>query len=594
MHVIATAGHVDHGKSALVRALTGMEPDRWADEIRRGMTIDLGFCWMSLGGGDGDGDADADVAFVDVPGHERYVANMLAGAGPAPAILFVVAADEGWRAQSEEHLAAVDALGIEHGLLAVTRCDLADPGPAIEAATARIARSSLGQVEAVAVSSVTGAGLPGLRAAMRRLIRRIAPPDPAADVRLWVDRSFTITGHGTVATGTLTAGTIRVGDELIALPIQRPLRVRGLQALKTERQHVAAIARVAVNLRGADPADVRRGSALVTPGRWLATRTVDVRLADPQARLPAAPMLHIGSCGISARVRRLGADTARLSLRTPLPLRIGDIAALRSPGRDPVRQVGITRATVLDVKPPPLRRRGAARERAAELAGMTGAADARAELSRRRLVRVRDMIAMGAAPTASPVAGDWLADPGWWRELGGRLAAATQAHAASRPLDPGLPAEAARQQLGLPDRRLVEALVRPPLTYHGGKIYCSPAAPSLPPQLQAAVETIRSDLRSNPYLAPDSARLRELRLGQRQLAAAVRAGYLLRVSPEVYLLPGADELAARILADLPQPFTLSQARQALRTTRRVAVPLLEMLDRLGHTQRLDETQRRVR
>src|SRR6266581_4243606 len=243
MHVIATAGHVDHGKSALVRALTGMEPDRWADEIRRGMTIDLGFCWMSLG-------ADDAIAFVDVPGHERYVANMLAGAGPAPAILFVVAADEGWRAQSEEHLAAVDALGIKHGLLAVTRCDLADPAPAIEAAKARIARSSLRQVEAVAVSSVTGAGLPEMRAAIGRLMSRITPPDPAADVRLWVDRSFTITGHGTVVTGTLAAGTIRVGDELIAFPVQRALRVRGLQALKTQRQEVAAIARVAVNLRG--------------------------------------------------------------------------------------------------------------------------------------------------------------------------------------------------------------------------------------------------------------------------------------------------------------------------------------------------------
>ena len=168
MHVIATAGHVDHGKSALVRALTGMEPDRWAEEIRRGMTIDLGFCWTSLpAAGDGDiapaGLAAVDVAFVDVPGHERYVANMLAGVGPAPAVLFVVAADEGWRAQSEEHLAAIDALGVRHGLLAVTRSDLADPAPAIEAARARIARTSLGQVEAIAVSSVTGAGLDELR-----------------------------------------------------------------------------------------------------------------------------------------------------------------------------------------------------------------------------------------------------------------------------------------------------------------------------------------------------------------------------------------------------------------------------------------------
>ncbi len=603
MHVIATAGHVDHGKSALVRALTGMEPDRWAEEIRRGMTIDLGFCWTSLpAAGDGDiapaGLAPVDVAFVDVPGHERYVANMLAGVGPAPAVLFVVAADEGWRAQSEEHLAAIDALGVRHGLLAVTRSDLADPAPAIEAARARIARTSLGRVEAIAVSSVTGAGLGDLRAAMGRLIGRLAPPDPAADVRLWIDRSFTVTGHGTVVTGTLAAGTIRVGDELLTMPGQRLLRVRGLQALRTQRTEVTAHARVALNLRGADPGEVRRGSALVAPGRWLGTQQADVRLRelDPRVRAatPAATaavaMLHIGTAAIDVRVRRLGSDTARLALSGPLPLRIGDTAALRDPGR----QLIVAGVTFLDVRPPALRRRGAARERAAELDRLTGTADADSELRRRKLVRASELAAMGAATQAPPVAGDWLADPGWWRELGGRLASLVEEHAASNPLDPGLAAEAARQRLSLPDRRLVEALVRPPLAYEGGKIYGARAAPGLPPQVLDAVEVIRAGLRHDPFLAPDADRLRELHLDRRQLAAAVKGGYLLRVSADVYLLPGADHDAARILAGLPQPFTLSQARQALGTTRRVAVPLLEMLDGLGRTERVDETRRRAR
>ena len=149
MHVIATAGHVDHGKSTLVRALTGMEPDRWAEERRRGLTIDLGFAWMRLPGGQR-------LAFVDVPGHERFVPNMLAGLGPVPAVLFVVAADGGWMPQSAEHLAAIDALGISRGLLAVTRADLADPGPARRRAAAEIAATSLGAVEAVALSAVTG------------------------------------------------------------------------------------------------------------------------------------------------------------------------------------------------------------------------------------------------------------------------------------------------------------------------------------------------------------------------------------------------------------------------------------------------------
>src|SRR5262249_18762973 len=163
MHVVATAGHVDHGKSTLVRRLTGMEPDRWAEERRRGLTIDLGFAWTRLAGG-------APVAFVDVPGHQRFVPNMLAGAGPVPAGLSGGAADEGWREQSAEHLAALDALGVRHGLLAVTRSDLADPGPALAEAAARLAATSLGAVPAVAVSGVTGAGLDGLRARLADLV----------------------------------------------------------------------------------------------------------------------------------------------------------------------------------------------------------------------------------------------------------------------------------------------------------------------------------------------------------------------------------------------------------------------------------------
>src|SRR5215469_7727674 len=186
MHVVVTAGHVDHGKSALIRALTGMEPDRWAEERRRGMTIDLGFAWLTLPSGE-------QLAFVDVPGHERFVTNMLAGAGPVPAVLFVVAADEGWMPQSAEHLAVVSALGIRHGLLAVTKSDVADPAAATADAVAQIARSSLGEVPGIAVSAVTGAGLPVLAGALDDLVQTLPRPDPGAPVRIWVDRSFSMT-----------------------------------------------------------------------------------------------------------------------------------------------------------------------------------------------------------------------------------------------------------------------------------------------------------------------------------------------------------------------------------------------------------------
>jgi len=245
LQVVATAGHVDHGKSALLRALTGMEPDRWAEERRRGMTIDLGYVWLRLPSGE-------QPAFVDVPGHARFVPNMLAGVGPVPAVLFVVAADGGWMPQSAEHLAAIDALRITRGLLAVTRSDLADPGPAIAQAREVIGRSSLRDVPAVAVSAVTGQGLDELVAELAGLAASLPDPDRRSPVRIWVDRAFSITGAGTVVTGTLPAGQVSRGDELLLTPAQRPVRVRSLQSLGADVPDVAGVARVALNLRGID------------------------------------------------------------------------------------------------------------------------------------------------------------------------------------------------------------------------------------------------------------------------------------------------------------------------------------------------------
>jgi selenocysteine-specific elongation factor len=593
MQVIATAGHVDHGKSTLVRALTGMEPDRWAEERRRGMTIDLGFAWTTLPSG-------AEVAFVDVPGHERFVTTMLAGVGPVPAVLLVVAADEGWMPQSAEHVDALAALGVRHGLLVVTRSDLLEPDLAREEALAHLAGTPLADIPAVGVSAATGAGMDELRAALDDLAAVLPVPDPHADVRLWVDRAFTIRGAGTVVTGTLPAGRLTVDDELELYSGEhgpRRVTVRGLQSLGQPHERVAGVARVAVNLRGVPREAVVRGDALVTPGAWRPSAEVDVRLtgvrgaAPDPGELPEQLTVHVGSAAVTARVRPLGGDLVRLRLRHPVPLRIGDRAVLRDPGRRRVA-AGVT---VLDVAPPPLRRRGAAARRAVELADVRGP-DAAGELRRRGVARRADLVAMGVPRSdvdavVAPGAAGHLLDPALALALGDRLAAAVAAHDAADPLDPGLPLEAARRALDLPDARLVEAVLRytgkgstAALTLRDGRV-AAVADAGLPPALRAALEELRADLQQRPFDAPEAARLATLGLGPRQLASLVRNGELLRVADGVVLLPGADDRAVEVLATLGPEFTLSAARQALGTSRRVAVPLLELLARTGRTQR---------
>lgn len=578
MHVVATAGHVDHGKSTLVRALTGMEPDRWAEERRRGMTIDLGFAWTTLPAGQ-------TVAFVDVPGHERFVPNMLAGIGPVPAVLFVVAADEGWMPQSAEHLEALHALRVRHGLLAVTRSDLMDPELAREEALEYLAASTLGRIPAVCVSGATGTGLDELRAALTKLVAGLPAPDVDADLRLWVDRAFTIRGSGTVVTGTLAAGTLQVGDELELAPGARRVVVRGLQSLGATTASVSAVARVAINLRGLPREAVRRGDALLTPGVWLATSTVDIRLSTGSAaELPQHVVLHAGTAAVPTRVRPLGLDTARLSLAHPLPLRIGDRALLRDPGTKRI-PAGVT---ILDVRPPAPRRRGAAAARAIELTTMDGTPDGGAELRRRGLVRRDELIAMGVPePAGAPQAGAWLIDPAVLERRAARLTAAVRNYAAANPLEPGMPWETARQITEMPDPRLVELLLDAGgLTVADGRVHVPGPAAGLPDGVRSAIAELRAELARRPFAAPEARRLAELGLGPKQLAAAVRAGELVKIGDGIYLAPGAEHDAIARLQDLPTPFTLSQARQALDTTRRVAVPLMELLARRGLTHHL--------
>jgi selenocysteine-specific elongation factor len=614
MHVIATAGHVDHGKSTLVRALTGTDPDRLAEERRRGLTIELGYAWTTLPGQSEPG------AFVDVPGHERFVPTMLSGVGPVPAVLFVVAADDPWMPQAEEHLRALDAWGVRHGIVAVTRSDLADPGPTIDEVRARLAGSSLAHVPICAVSAATGAGLDALRRELATLTAALPTPEPGSDVRLWVDRCFVLAGAGTVVTGTLTAGTIRVGDQLHT--DAHRVRVRSVQSLGHDVESVSGVARVALLLGGqSGRTTIARGTPLVTPDAWLPTTVADVRLravdgapghegqaSAPPQPVPQQPVLHIGAASAGCRVRPLDACHLRLTIDRPLPLRIGDRALLRDPGS---RQVwGVQ---VLDPAPPQLRRRGAGGLRAKALSAADGSLEeelARRGPTRHDLLR-RIGVRMGAGDPElgsglgsgldsgshsrnsddAVRAGEWWIGAGDLQRWRAEVAEVVAQHRRREPLQPGPTVGEVAHALRLPDVELVTAVVQPPLLIRSGRV--QPPAVPLPPALERALATLAAQLTESPFAAPDAARLDALSLDRRSLAAAERAGRLLRLSDAVVLLPGSDRIAVDRLSGLPQPFTASQARQALGTSRRVALPLLDLLDRRGLTRRLPDDRRLV-
>lgn len=593
MFVIATAGHVDHGKSTLVRAVTGMEPDRWAQERRRGLTIDLGFAWTALPSG-------RRLAFVDVPGHERFLPNTLAGLGPASVVCFVVAADEGWCAQSGDHRDAIAALGISHGLVVLTRTDRATAervGEVSEQVRSELAPTGLHDAPLVAVSAVDGTGLDTLRTVLDDVLA--GTPRPASDgrIRLWIDRSFTITGAGTVATGTLTAGTLAVGEHLQLLDrgAGRAVVLRGLQSCGETLSEIGPTARVGVNLRGVSAGEARRGAALVRPDQWLSTSAVDVRRHTGGA-LTAAPehlTVHVGTTAMPARLRHLDAEHARLTFEHPLPLTFSDHLVLRDPG---TRRV-LGGVMVLDPDPPALRRRGDAARRAAALAGFDAGGDLAAEVARRGAVSAGRLRTLGfdcsATPTGVRVFGDWWVDKatyGAWRQ---RLIDGVAELQHQDPLAGGHSRGAAAGLLALPDQDLLDALISDAgLEEHAGRIRLPNSAGDLGPA-EASIAELEIRLTAAPFHAPEADDLVALHLGIRELAAAERAGRLLRLRDELVLLPSAPALAMRELARLDQPFTASAARQALNTTRRVAIPLLEYLDARGWTRRIDATQREV-
>lgn len=595
-YVIATAGHVDHGKSTLVRALTGIEPDRWAEEKRRGLTIDLGFAWTTLPSG-------KDVSFVDVPGHERFLGNMLAGLGPAPVVCFVVAADEGWQAQSSDHRDAVNALGIRHGIVTLTRADLA-PGRITEVTgqvRAELASTGLADAPIIPVSSTTGEGLEDIRGALDTALTATPPPDPTARVRLWVDRAFSIKGAGTVVTGTLGGGTVRHGDTLTLCGEQEStVTVRGLQAHGAAVDSVAPTARVALNLRGVPADQIHRGQVLVTPGAWPTIAEFDVRRSTgPEfTAVPSQIVLHVGTAAIPARLRPFDGDHARLRIDRPVPVVPGDPLIVRYP----TGEVVLGGARVLDVDPQPLNRRGDSAEHTRWLSALPDGGDPIALTRRLSAVPRAHLTGLGLVSPEDHVSAeqDVVETAGWWVHrpaLEGWISAlqdaVRQTHR-SNPLAPGLPVPAASERLGIADPGLMDAVVKGSGLVHRDGVLADPTHVSQLGAAEAGVQALEARWVTDPFDAPEAYDLDDLHLGPKELAAAERVGRLVRLGDGVVVGPRTPALAMRELARLDQPFTTSQARQAWGTTRRVAIPLLEHLDARGWTVREDGTHRRIK
>lgn len=570
MHVVATAGHVDHGKSTLVRALTGIDPDRLVEEQQRGLTIDLGFAWATLPSGRG-------LAFVDVPGHVRFLGNMLAGVGAVDACLFVVAATEGWKPQSEEHLRILELLGARHGLIALTKVGIVDDDHAQLAAmdvADRVAGTFLESAEVVPVDAPGGIGLGELEGALDRLLAATPTAVDRGRPRLWVDRSFAAKGSGTVVTGTLTGGPLRVDDELQVAPPGSAVRVRGLQSHLTGADHIEPGRRAAVNLVGIAHPQVRRGQALVRPGQWHATRVVDASLTvleslDHEVSRRGAHVAHLGSGEHPVRLRVLGpaaiepgeTGAVRLHLPVELPLVAGDRYVLRESGRGETVGGG----QVLDVAP------------------VLPASKARPDRSIERLVAERGWVAVPdlerwTGVRVAPVIGGWAVDPG---ALAATVTRLDEAVAAAGPL--GLDVASLDERGRAVLAAAAEGAPAAPLAELADVVVAGGRATRRAAPDPLAEHPWLAALEAAPFSppAPDG-------VGRDEVRELVRRGLVVSADGTWFAASAigvAAEAVATMLRSRPEGVTVAEVRDALGTSRKFLLPLLGVLDGTGVTRR---------
>ena len=583
MPLIGTAGHVDHGKSTLIEALTGRDPDRWEEEKRRGLTIDLGFAWTTLG-------VD-EVSFVDVPGHERYLKNMLAGIEPIDIALFVVAADEGWMPQSEEHLAVLDLLGIETGVVALTKVDAVDE-ETVELATIevseRIANTGLASAEIVPVSARTGLGIDHLKRALSHLVTGVVVEGDRP--RLWIDRAFSVSGVGTVVTGTLVEGPISVGDTVEILPAGTTTRVRALQSHETEIDAARPGRRIALNLSGIDRSDVPRGSMLGLPGHWHPTDrfTARLRVARYLDELPArgAFHLHFGSGAYPVTIKRREGEHVLLQLPTRLAMHSGDRFILREAGRKLVVAGGI----VVDPSP------GAPARALGDALRIDPTADRDRVATDLLSVRGSDQLARlaahsgGGQPLDAIQVGAITITRERFDDLREQVETTVTEYHTNHPLRPGVPSATLTTLLDispeLVDRLVEESRV---LSRIGPDVARSEHRQELDEGMKERWEAAEIRLRAD--LAVPNAD--DLGLGPELLHLLVRMGKLVRVSDDLVFLPEQVDDIERHLQDLGSGFTVAEFRDHTGLSRKYAIPLLEWSDKKGLTFRRGD-QRHLR
>jgi selenocysteine-specific elongation factor len=573
MRVVATAGHVDHGKSTLVLALTGTDPDRFAEEKARGLTIDLGFAFTTLPSG-------VEIGFVDVPGHVKFLKNMLAGVGAIDVAMFVVSAREGWMPQSEEHLVILELLGVRHGVVALTNADAVDDDT-LDVARAqvgeRLARSSWREVAIVACDSVTRRGLDGLRRALDDALAAAPAVLDRDRPRLWVDRVFAAHGAGVVITGTLASGAVCSGDTLEVARDGTRVRVRGIETAHRRVEEVAPGSRVALNLTGIDRERLARGDALVRPGQWTLTTvldaavtTVDDRRLRPRDRLHA----HVGSAEHDVRFRSLDDDGryGRFVFPVAVALAPGDRFVVRDPGS----AATVAGAEVLDVAPPASVRGAAARlalplgERLVAAGGRVAVADVPRLTGLERTDAdelVESLVTSGTAVRVN----DALIAANLAVDLRDRACAAVRERGE-------VELAALAGTLGADAAELAPLLAADPrVVVEHGRVRDSARAPVAQ---SSEAQALVAALDENPFAPPPPA--------DHALARAlVRDGVLVDVGGIVFSASALQRVrdVVREYLEANGSMTVGDARNVLGSTRKFVVPLLEQLDREGVTRR---------